>query len=124
VRYFALQNTNKSRRAFWEPKSGKFPELENELLEYVLGLRKDGCGVSHNMFHFKACKLATKRGISRTDLKVTLGCWITRLMKRKGLSLRRWTSLCQRMPKDFDDKVIEFHHYVSQPGKSNNYMLS
>jgi hypothetical protein len=36
VRYWrkqklALQNTNKSRKAFQGPKSGKFPELEGEL---------------------------------------------------------------------------------------------
>jgi predicted transcriptional regulator len=103
VRYWhkqkiALKNTNKSRKAFWGLKSGKFPELEGELLEYVLGLRKDGCSVLHEMLHFKASELATKRGISRTDLKVSRG-WITRFMQMKGLSLRRQTSLCQRMPK-------------------------
>jgi hypothetical protein len=109
----ALQNTNKSRKTFWGPKSGKFPELEDELSEYVLGLRKDGCSVSHEMLHFKARELATKRGISRTDPKVSQG-WITRFMKRKGLSLHQQTSLCQRMLKDFDDKVIDFHRYVIQ----------
>jgi transposase-like protein len=41
----ALQNTYKWRKAFRGPKSGKFPELDDELLEYVLDLRKDGCGV-------------------------------------------------------------------------------
>jgi hypothetical protein len=89
----------------------------------VLGLRKDGCGVSHEMLHFKAQELATKRGIGRTDLKVSQG-WITRFMKKKGLSLRRRTFLYQRMPKDFDDKVIDFRRYVIQLRKSNNYMLS
>jgi hypothetical protein len=57
---FTLENTNKSRKAFRGPKNGKFPELEGELLEYVLGLCKDGSGVSHETLHFKACKLATK----------------------------------------------------------------
>jgi hypothetical protein len=28
------------------------------------------------------------------------------------------------MPKDFDDKVVDFHRYVIQLRKSNNYMLS
>jgi hypothetical protein len=32
-----LQTTNKSRKAFWGPKSGKSPELEDEILEYVRG---------------------------------------------------------------------------------------
>jgi hypothetical protein len=76
---FALQNTNKSRKAFRGPKSGKFPELGGELLECVLGLCKDGCGVSHEMLHFKARESATKRGISHTDPKVSRG-WIMRFI--------------------------------------------
>uniref|UniRef100_A0A8C9W5C8 HTH CENPB-type domain-containing protein n=1 Tax=Scleropages formosus TaxID=113540 RepID=A0A8C9W5C8_SCLFO len=92
----ALQNTNKSRKAFRGPKWGKFSALADELFEYVIGLRKDGCCVLHKMVHFKACELATKRGISRTDLKVSRG-WITRLTKRKSLSVRRRTSVCQRI---------------------------
>lgn len=128
VRYWrkqklALQNTNKSRKSFRGPKTGRFPQLEDELLEFVLALRRDGYGVSNEMLHFKARELATAQGISRTDLKVSRG-WITRFMKRKGLSLRRQTSLCQRMPKDFGDKVIEFHRYVIKLRKSKNYMLS
>jgi hypothetical protein len=74
------------------------------------------------MLHFQARDLATKRGISCTDLKVSRG-WITRFVKR-GLSLRRRTSFRQRIPKDFDDKVIDFHRYVIQARKSNNYVLS
>jgi hypothetical protein len=99
--------TPTSREKHSGPESGKFPELEDELLEYVLGLCKDGCGVLHEMLHFKECKLATKRGISCTDLKVSQG-WRTRFMKRKSLSLCQQTSLCQRMLKEFDDRVIDF----------------
>uniref|UniRef100_A0A8C9VMB1 Endonuclease/exonuclease/phosphatase domain-containing protein n=1 Tax=Scleropages formosus TaxID=113540 RepID=A0A8C9VMB1_SCLFO len=68
---------------YYRPKCGKFPALEGKLFEY----------------------LVTKRGISRTDLKVSRG-WITRFMKSKSLSLRRRTSLCQRIPKDFENKSL------------------
>jgi hypothetical protein len=37
--------------------------LEDKLLEYVLGLGKDGCGVLHEMLHFEVRNLVTKRGI-------------------------------------------------------------
>jgi hypothetical protein len=47
-----LQTTNKSRKAFRGPKSGKFLELEDEILEYVRGLRNNGVGVSPEMLHF------------------------------------------------------------------------
>jgi hypothetical protein len=42
-----LQTTNKSRKAFLGLKSGKFPELEGEVLEYVGGFRNNGVGFSH-----------------------------------------------------------------------------
>jgi hypothetical protein len=106
-----LQTTNKYRKAFRGPKSGKFPELEDEILEYVRGLRNNGVGVSHEMLHFKARKIATRQGISPSQFKVSRG-WMCHFMKRKGLSLRKRTSLSQRMPKDFDDKIIAFHKLV------------
>jgi hypothetical protein len=42
-----LQTTNKSRKAFRGPKSGKFHELQDEALKYVRGLRNNGVGASH-----------------------------------------------------------------------------
>jgi hypothetical protein len=89
-----LQTTNKSRKAFRGPKSGKFPQLEDEILKYVRGLRSNGVSVSHEMLHFKACEIATRQGISPSQFKVSRG-WICRFMKRKGFSLRRRTSLSQ-----------------------------
>jgi hypothetical protein len=49
-----LQTTNKSRKAFRRPKSGKFCELEDEILEYVRVLCSNGVGVAHEMLHYKA----------------------------------------------------------------------
>jgi hypothetical protein len=37
-----IQTTNKSMKAFRGPKSGEFPKLEDEVLEYVRGVRKNG----------------------------------------------------------------------------------
>ena len=52
VRYWrkqkqALAQTNASRKAFRGPKTGKFPQLEEKLLEYVKELHNDG------VFHMK-----------------------------------------------------------------------
>ncbi|KAH8019779.1 hypothetical protein HPB51_022148 [Rhipicephalus microplus] len=41
-----LMATNSTRRAFRGPKSGKFPDIEMAVLEYVKDMRKDGCAVS------------------------------------------------------------------------------
>jgi hypothetical protein len=86
-------------------KSGKFPEFEDGILVYVGGLRNNGVGVSHEMLHFKVREIATRQGISTSQFEVSRS-WMCRFVKRKGLSLRRRTSLSQRMPKDFDDDYI------------------
>jgi hypothetical protein len=52
-----LQTTKKSREAVRGLESGKFPEFEDEILEYVRGLCSNGVGVSHKMYA-KACKIA------------------------------------------------------------------
>jgi hypothetical protein len=79
-----LQTTNKSRKAFRRPKSGKFPELEDEVLEYVTGLRNNGVCVSYEMLHYKAREIATRQSISPSLFKVSRG-WMCHFMKRKGL---------------------------------------
>lgn len=128
VRYWrkqkiALQETNKSRKAFRGPKSGKFPQVEEYLLKYVISLRNDGYAVSYEMLYFKGREIAAAHGISVSNFKVSRG-WVIKFMKRNGLSLRRRTSLCQRMPNDFDQKVIDFHRFVIRKRKAKKYLLS
>ena len=90
-----LKTPKKSRKSFRGPKCGKYPEIENKLLEYVTELRKNGIGVSHEMMYYKAREIAASMGIG--EFKVHRG-WALHFMRRKGLSLRRRTSICQRMP--------------------------
>jgi hypothetical protein len=45
-------------------------------------------------------------------------------MKRKGLLLRRRTTLCQKLPRDFTDKVINFHRHVIRMREEHSYLLS
>jgi hypothetical protein len=77
-----LQTTNKSRKAFRGPKSGKFPELEDEILKYVRGLRSIGVSVSREMLRFELREIATRQGISPSQFKVSRG-WMCHFMKRK-----------------------------------------
>jgi hypothetical protein len=118
-----LQTTNKSRKAFRGPKSGNFPEIEDEILKYVRGLRSNGVGVSREMLHFKAREIATRQIISFSQFKVSRG-WMCRFMKREGLSLRRRASLSERVQKDFDDKIIAFHKAVIGLRKNNTCLIS
>ncbi|KAH8020115.1 hypothetical protein HPB51_024835 [Rhipicephalus microplus] len=44
-----LMATNSTRWAFCRPKSGKFPDIEKAVLEYVKDMRKDSYAVSLDM---------------------------------------------------------------------------
>lgn len=74
-----LTATNKTRRAFRGPKTGKFPEVEEVAPEYVRDLRKDGCAVSLEMIQSQARTVARKMGIVTTDFHASSG-WKTRFM--------------------------------------------
>ena len=44
-------------------------------------------------------------------------------MKRNGLSLRQKKTLAQRLPVDYEEKIIRFHRYINDRRKENNYPL-
>uniref|UniRef100_A0A023GJZ4 Putative tigger transposase n=1 Tax=Amblyomma triste TaxID=251400 RepID=A0A023GJZ4_AMBTT len=128
IRYWKKQReklmaTNKTRRAFRGPKTGKFPRVEEAVLEYVRDLRKDGCAVSLEMIQTQARTTARKLGIAAKDFRASSG-WTTRFMRRNGLSLRRRTSLCQRLPAAYESKVIDFHHFVTRLREKCGYLMS
>jgi hypothetical protein len=93
VRYWrkqieALRNTTSDRRAFRGPKAGKYPALEDELLNYFEEIRNDGTAVTHDMLQLHAHELAKSHNISDNEFKASRGL-LRRFMKRKGLSPRR-----------------------------------
>lgn len=45
-------------------------------------------------------------------------------MKRQQLSIRRRKTLCQRLPREHDDKVIKFHRFVNALRAEHEYHLS
>ncbi|XP_028926536.1 LOW QUALITY PROTEIN: zinc finger protein 514-like [Ornithorhynchus anatinus] len=110
-------------RAFRGPKSGKYPEIDNKILEYVTELRKSGCTVSHEMLKMKAREIAREQNIAETEFKASRG-WISRFMQRNNLSLRRRTSLCRRLPGDYSCRVLEFQKFLIRQRQEHEYFLS
>lgn len=117
-----LKKTNPKRCAFSGPKSGRFSNVENSVCEYVRDLRKNGLPVSREVLYMKALTTATEMNIPRSLFKASRG-WINRVMKRNGFSLRRRTSLAQKLPTDFADKLVEYQRYVISLRRKNNYLL-
>ena len=118
-----LRNTKSNSTAFRGPKAGKYPALEDELLTYFEQVRNNSITVTHDMLQLHARELAKSHNISDNEFKASRR-WLRRFMKRKGLSLRRRTTLCQKLLRDFTDNVINFHRHVIRMREEYSYLLS
>lgn len=49
--------------------------------------------------------------------------WCYRLMKRHGLEMRKKTRIVQKVPEDNDNRIMEFHKFITSARKETNYEL-
>lgn len=112
-----------SRKAFRGPKRGRHPEVEPVVADFVKEQRSKRLAVTAEMIQAKAREVARHRGIPHGEFKASRG-WVERFMKRAGFSLRRRTSVCQRLPADFEEKLVSFQRYVLKLRQEHGYMLS
>lgn len=117
-----LKNANSTRKAFSGPKHGRFIELERTVVEYVREKRNEGLPITVEVIKMKALEVATTLKIVRADFRASRG-WCVRMMRRSGLSLRRRTSLAQKLPSDFAEKLTEFQRYVINLRKKHSHLL-
>lgn len=114
------KKTVSTRKTFRGPKCGKYPELEARVLSYVQDKRKDGMPISREIIQLKAMEIAKELNIPRREFRGSIG-WCRRFMRRSGLALRRRTTLAQRLPADFEEKLINFQRYVIQMRQRHLY---
>ena len=111
-----LMQCQKSRKAFRGHKS-RWPELENVLEDWVSTQRAGGRGVSTVQIRLKAKTIAREMNIE--DFKAGPS-WCFRFMRRKNLSIRARTTLCQQLPPDYQEKVENFHKFVETKIQENS----
>ncbi|KAL1426096.1 hypothetical protein MTO96_018569 [Rhipicephalus appendiculatus] len=69
----------------------------------------------------KALEIARNSGLTRAQFKGSPS-WVRRFMKRKGLVLRRRTSVCQKLPAEFEHKLVEYQRFVIELRRQRCYM--
>ncbi|KAJ8403318.1 hypothetical protein AAFF_G00355350 [Aldrovandia affinis] len=69
--------------------------------------------ITRAVIQLKALEISKELNIPPTEFKASFG-WCRRMMRRNGLSLRRRTSLAQRLPSDFREKLLSYQRYVIQ----------
>ncbi|XP_046390112.1 uncharacterized protein LOC124158816 isoform X2 [Ischnura elegans] len=92
VRYWsrqkdALGRARMTSKAFRGPKTGRYPQIERDLLAYVKWMR-NCAGVTTDMLLSKAREISRRHGVDAAHFKVSRG-WLSGFMKRHGLTLRR-----------------------------------
>lgn len=106
-------------------RTGKvqWPELENAVEDWVTANRQNGYIISRNSIRLFALKWSKSNYEENTDFKATIG-WCDRFMKRKNLVLRQRTKIAQKLPEDYNDKLINFQRFVINLRKKYEYPLS
>ena len=120
-----LKNIPKSKRSCRYSVS-PFIQLESDLFNWITNLRSCGLVVTRFAIRLEALKLyKTNKSIYQieTPFKASEG-WCTRFMNRTGLVLRTKTHISQKLPKDVEDKVLNFQKFVINERKNHAYLLS
>lgn len=115
-------NCKATRKGFSGPQRGRFPVLEDSLADYIKELRINQLPVSSDIVKAKALQLARQYNIPRDRFKASRS-WIQKFFKRKGFSLRRRTSICQKLPESYEEKLIAFQRFVINLRLSHDYLL-
>jgi len=70
----------------------------------------------------EAIKKARSLNIPRSHLKASKG-WAIRFMRRMGLALRPRTTICQMLPKDFEQKLLNYQRYITNLRKTATFLM-
>lgn len=100
----------------------RVPHLETQLAKFIEEQRSRGHAVSTEMAQMEALKLARELNIPR-EFRASRG-WLQRFMRRHGFSMRRRTTMCQRLPEAYEEKLLNFQRYVIALRKEHSYLLS
>lgn len=99
-----------------------FPDIEKEVTAWITEKRQGGIGVSANVICLKAKTVAQKLGIAETSFKASQR-WCYGFMERHGFSIRRRTTIAQRLPQDYEEKLIRFQRFIIAQRKKHDFEL-
>ena len=97
----------------------RWPELEDSLEARVLEQRSSGRGASTIQICLKGKALAKEMNIEEF-----LGgpLWCFGFMRKKNLTLLSRTTVCEKLPADFEEKFEAFRHFMT--GQIDRYSVA
>ncbi len=81
--------------------------MDRKALEFLLERRKNRLPVTGDIIREKANEVTRARNIQTHMFKASRG-WVDRFMRRNGLFLQQCTTICQKFPTDFEEKLVNF----------------
>ena len=84
--------------------------------------RKTALFVSYDLLREEAIKKAKSLNIPRSHFKASKG-WAIRFMRRMRLALRHRTTICQKLPKDFEQKFLNYQRCITNQRKKGNILM-
>ena len=92
-------------------KSAQFPEIEEDLAAWITSKRQEGVAVSTTVICLKAKALACEKDIAADTFK-TSQSWCYKFLACNSFSIRRRTTVAQKLPENFEDKLINFQQFI------------
>jgi len=94
---------------------------KKDLHKWIMEHRNSGIAVNTKMIILEARKLAANMGVE--DFKGTES-WCFCFVKRNGLSLRTRTKISQKMPEEYEQKIMAFHQFIINARKQSLFELN
>jgi len=118
----AISGCEASRKKFTGPKKRRFPETDGAVFVFFHERHKTGLFVSYDLLREEAIKKARSLNIPRSRFKASKG-WVIRFMRWMGLALQRRTTISQKLPKDFEQKLLNYQWYITNLRKMGNFLM-
>ena len=115
-----IKEMRKVKRANRGSKA-RHPNLEKALIKWIQDTRRDCLGVSTTTVRLQALRLAKEQSIA--EFKASMN-WCRRLFGRNNLSIRRRTTISQRLPSDHEELLMKFQSYVIKMRQKYDYNMS
>ena len=80
-------------------------------MEWIDEKRKAGIGISPIVIHLKAKSMAKVRNIGESKFKASVH-WCHRFIDRHDLSIHQRTTISQKLPENFQDKLLKFQAFI------------
>jgi hypothetical protein len=116
-----LRNANSSRKSFSIPKTGRFHDLEQRAIQYVHEKCNQGFPITWEVIHTKALELSCENAYARKYWQVQSQYWLMHLYD--GRTSFAASTLVQRLPSEYSQKLLEFQQHVIKLRKQHSYML-